>query len=431
MKAILIRVGVDQAYGQWNAPIDPESGHFVYVPIPEQRAFRPGLKRSYREVLPALQQFALRLDLDRGSSLGLPRSLLDRAMHLDPDFEWLTYGDNGDKRGAGIKHLSEGDLLVFYAGLKPVRASRKLIYGLVGLYVVDKVLPATSVLPDQYQSNAHTRVRKIAAADIVVRAKVSISGRLTKCVPIGEWRDRAYRVTPGLLKKWGGLSVKDGYIQRSARPPAILNARKFYRWFLRQEVELIQRNNLMPGEKVIIVHLRRPRRRSDMRDDPFWEFGSFGITGCHARNLLHPKTACDLKGIRLAFAQGGKLGTRLVFLSLPVRKVVTYRDRSEAIWSPRDMPFRYEHAPLLIDNKGGTKFPLLKRLLRVGKRHTWIGQFGSNFRTSKEPLSDKVAHEMVRVYDQFRRSEGPSGVAQNYVDALPVQREPCPPPQCG
>ena len=243
MKAILIRVGVDQAYGQWNAPVDPESGHFVYVPIPEQRAFRLGLKRSYREVLPDLQRFALRFDLDLESGLGLPRSLLDRAMHLDPDFEWLTYGDNGDKRGAGIKHLSEDDLLVFYAGLKSVRASQKLIYGLVGLYVVDNVLPAISVLPDQYKSNAHTRVLKIAASDIVVRAKASISGRLTKCVPIGEWRDRAYRVTPSLLKKWGGLSVKDGYIQRSARPPAFLNARKFYRWFLRQEVELIQRNN--------------------------------------------------------------------------------------------------------------------------------------------------------------------------------------------
>ena len=163
-----------------------------------------------------------------------------------------------------------------------------------------------------------------------------------------------------------------------------------------------------------------------MRDDPFWEFGSFGITGCHARNLLHPKTACDLKGIRLAFAQGGKLGTRLVFLSPPVRKVVTYRDRSEAIWSPREMPFRYERAPLLIDNKEGTKFPLLERLLRVGKRHTWVGQFGSNFRSSKEPLSDKVAHEMVQVYDRFRRSEGNSGIAKNYVEALPIRRKPCP-----
>ena len=108
MEAILIRVGVDQTYGQWNAPVDPESGHFVYVPIPEKRAFRPGLERSYREVLPALQRFALRFELDLESSLRLPRSLLRRAMHLDPDFDWLTYGDNGDKRGAGIKHLSEG-----------------------------------------------------------------------------------------------------------------------------------------------------------------------------------------------------------------------------------------------------------------------------------------------------------------------------------
>ena len=234
MEAILIRVGVDQTYGQWNAPVDPESGHFVYVPIPEKRAFRPGLERSYREVLPALQRFALRFELDLESSLGLPRGLLDHTVHLDPDFDWLTYGDNGDKRGAGIKHLSEGDLLVFYAGLRSVRASRKLVYGLVGLYVVDNVLPARSVLPDQYKSNAHTRRLKIAARDIVVRAKPSVSGRLTRCVPIGEWRDGAYRVTPGLLKKWGGLSVKDGYVQRSARPPAFLNASKFYRWVLRQ-----------------------------------------------------------------------------------------------------------------------------------------------------------------------------------------------------
>ena len=164
-----------------------------------------------------------------------------------------------------------------------------------------------------------------------------------------------------------------------------------------------------------------------MRDDPFWEFGSFGITGCHARNLLHPKTACDLKGIRLAFVQGGKLGTRLVFLSPPVRKVVTYRDRSEAIWSPRGMPFRYERAPLLIDNKGGTRFPLLKRLLKGVDRRTWVGRFGSKFRTSKQPLSDKVAHEMVRVYDRLRRSEGRSAIAKNYVEALPDPRDDVPP----
>ncbi len=241
MKAILIRVGVDQAYGEWNAPLDPESGRFVYVPIPESRPFRPGLERPYREILPSLQQFASSIGLE--SRLGPPPRLLDRSMHLDPDFEWLTYGDNGDKRGTGLKHLSDGDLLVFYAGLRSVREPRKLVYGLVGLFVVDDVLPAVSIRAKHFKINAHTRVRKIAVADIVVRAKATVSGRLTKCIPIGEWRDRAYRVRPSLLKKWGGLSVNDGYIQRSARPPTFLNTRKFYRWFVRQRVELIQRNN--------------------------------------------------------------------------------------------------------------------------------------------------------------------------------------------
>lgn len=41
----------------------------------------------------------------------------------------------------------------------------------------------------------------------------------------------------------------------------------------------------MRDERVIVVHLRRPKNASDMRDDPFWEFGSFGITGCHAHDL--------------------------------------------------------------------------------------------------------------------------------------------------
>ena len=35
MNALLVRIGVDQAYGGWNAPVDAE-GRFVYVPIPEK-----------------------------------------------------------------------------------------------------------------------------------------------------------------------------------------------------------------------------------------------------------------------------------------------------------------------------------------------------------------------------------------------------------
>jgi hypothetical protein len=66
---------------------------------------------------------------------------------------------------------------------------------------------------------------------------------LERCIPIGEWRDRAYRVRKDLLEAWGGLSVKNGYVQRSAVPPVFDNAKRFYDWFKRQSVQLVNRNN--------------------------------------------------------------------------------------------------------------------------------------------------------------------------------------------
>lgn len=80
MKALLVRIGVDQAYGGWNAPVDAE-GRFVYVPIPEKRGtpFHAGLERCYGEVLPALQRFSD----DHACDLRFPPGLLEHAMHLD------------------------------------------------------------------------------------------------------------------------------------------------------------------------------------------------------------------------------------------------------------------------------------------------------------------------------------------------------------
>jgi hypothetical protein len=46
-----------------------------------------------------------------------------------------------------------------------------------------------------------------------------------------------------LLNAWGGLDIEDGYIQRSARLPAFLDAEKFYRWFLAKKPELVAENN--------------------------------------------------------------------------------------------------------------------------------------------------------------------------------------------
>ena len=111
-------------------------------------------------------------------------------MHLDPDFECLTYGDEGGRRGAGMVDMADGDLLVFYGGLRPVHeCDHRLIYALMGIYVVKEVVPAASVPSERWYENAHVRKTKTGETDIVVRANVNVSGRFDRCIPIGEWRD--------------------------------------------------------------------------------------------------------------------------------------------------------------------------------------------------------------------------------------------------
>jgi hypothetical protein len=245
MKGLLVRVGVDQVYGRWNAPVDADN-RFVYVPIPEKlgTAFHPGLERRFGEILPALHGFCEAHNRSLSDDLCFPNELLHYPMHLDPDFECLTYGDDGGRRGAGMANMDEGDLLVFYAGLRPVhRCDQKLIYGLIGVYVVKEVVPAAGVPPERWYENAHVRKAKPGETDIVVRAKPSVSGRFDRCIPIGERRERAYRVRQDVLGAWGGLSVKDGFIQRSAVPPAFSKPRQFMEWLDKQDIQLMQRNN--------------------------------------------------------------------------------------------------------------------------------------------------------------------------------------------
>ncbi|TET35365.1 MAG: hypothetical protein E3J72_11190 [Planctomycetota bacterium] len=169
-------------------------------------------------------------------------------MHLDPDFECLTYGDRkrnkgiSKHRGNQIAELKPDDLIVFYAGLRQRERRAELVYAIIGFYVVDNVTPAYKFKKPKWCLNAHTR-RKPLEQDIVVTARPGKSGRLERCIPIGEYRDDAYRVKKSLLKIWGGLSVKNGYIQRSGTLPRFNDPKKFIRWFRKQKPRLIQRNN--------------------------------------------------------------------------------------------------------------------------------------------------------------------------------------------
>lgn len=163
---------------------------------------------------------------------------------------------------------------------------------------------------------------------------------------------------------------------------------------------------------VIIVHLRRPRS-GDRRTDPLYEFGSFGLTGCHRTNLLADR---DAAGCRLAFAQGGDRGFRLVMLTPPVdvRELAHVR---EAFWSPAEMPLRYDTAPLLIDNDRTSDIEGMRELLDGVNRDTWCKKFSSSFRSRKQPLEANLAAGLVRAWN--RAIEGGARRAEAYWEALP------------
>jgi hypothetical protein len=244
MRGLLVRVGIDSSdEGRWNAPVDSKSRSFAYVPIAETKTVRQGFERSYDELEPALRKF----------DQPLPAHLVGRRMHLDPDFETLTYGDQGSRADQILSKLAAGDLLVFYAGLRDVNANPRLVYAIIGLYVIDAILPATMLPQSCWHENAHTR-RALSpnATDVVARARKGVSGRLTRCLPIGSYRapvgypnkHPSYRVEPSILAMWGGLSVADGWLQRSARLLEFQpDASRFHEWFKERTPELVAANN--------------------------------------------------------------------------------------------------------------------------------------------------------------------------------------------
>lgn len=245
MKGVLVRVGIDQKYGHWNSPADEATKRFIYVPIREEEPQHPGCERHYKQLIPHLSQFASDYNLDLWRDLKFPAGLEKKRMHLDPDFNYLTYGDNGERRGRKLGELEENDLVVFYAAFNSVHLlflAKSLIYAIIGLFVVEEVVSVNEVPEERRDENAHTRINP-REVDIIVRGKAGQSGRCKKFLPMGEYRDNAYRVKKDILDDWGGLCVKNGYIQISGTLFRFCDAEKFYRWFQEQGVNLVQSNN--------------------------------------------------------------------------------------------------------------------------------------------------------------------------------------------
>jgi len=237
-KGLLLRVGIDQIYGKYNAPINPVTNDYLYMPIPQgNHTFLKGMATGYNQIVPFFGTWAK----NNSFSGVFPNNLKNRNCHLDPDFDCLTYGDQGTGRGNRVKKLKQGDFLVFFASFKPITpCNHRLIYAIFGFMVVDKVIQVKHIQPSDFHLNAHTRITNPNGDHIVIFADKEKSGRLKYAIPIGEYRDKSYRVTNDMLKDWGGLDVKNGFIQRSVNPPWFNDSGKFLSWL---DVEMKKTGN--------------------------------------------------------------------------------------------------------------------------------------------------------------------------------------------
>jgi len=239
LKVILIRVGIDRTDGQWNAPCNPETNDFVYVPIPQIKTPNTiGLEKRYIDSIPlALSRFSN----EHKVNVNLPEHLIDKRMHLDPDFNHLSYGDTKN-RGRKLLNFKENDILIFYSSYQSIYTSKELIYALMGILVVNTI-ELVGNITENFDENAHTRNLDRNDTDIVVKGKPNVSGRFDKCIPIGEYRNNSYRVKKSILEEWGDLEVNDGWIQRSANPPMFKQPEKFLYWLDDKKPKLISANN--------------------------------------------------------------------------------------------------------------------------------------------------------------------------------------------
>jgi hypothetical protein len=126
MRAILIRVGADgtDGGGNWVAPVDPDAGRFVYVPIPENTvAFHPGCERRFDEVADPLMGFL--------AEHGAPVRVFDRKRaKAAPDALAASYVDALPYP----PRKPDGDRKTTLAGLRAAaKCSRsKKIFGVLG-----------------------------------------------------------------------------------------------------------------------------------------------------------------------------------------------------------------------------------------------------------------------------------------------------------
>lgn len=216
MKMAMLRVGIDTGSGGMHGPLF-QDGSFEFVPIPDRSSIdtrtygnttcRTG--RTLIDYFPKPRRTAMR----------------SKSMHADPEFTTFTYGDPTSPK-AGLRHLQEGDMLVFYCGLRGWDFESEPALYLIGYFEVLAAGKASDFGPDElrdlFGENFHVRHQNVFEQqnDRLVLAKGSAESRLLeKAVSISEVgrdvRGRPLKVlSPAMQEIFGDFEGKVSF-QRS------------------------------------------------------------------------------------------------------------------------------------------------------------------------------------------------------------------------
>lgn len=195
-KILLLRVGIDMGSGGALAPVFPD-GTFEYVPIPEDPDRLSPRSVYYRN-----------LKARHGGSLVqyVPPRYREAAAHYDPEFETFTYGDPTRNKRAQLLRLGKGDMLVFYAGLRPAGfqgQSRLYIIGYFAVAAVESAFNAKVWPPKDRPHllrNAHLKRNLRDDGLVVVCGNPRTSKLLDRAIAIS---DAAQRATPEAKERLG------------------------------------------------------------------------------------------------------------------------------------------------------------------------------------------------------------------------------------
>ena len=194
-RLLFLRVGMDLGYGGLG-PLFAD-GRFEYVPIPENPK-----KTSSRALY--FSQISARSGgtLDRFAP---PRYRAGPA-HYDPEFDTFTYGDPTRNKRGQLLRLARNDILVFYAGLRPLDQRRGSCLYVIGYFTVENAHDVPTLGPwppptlKHLWANAHFRRNKPDVGLVVVKGLHRKSRLLESAVPLSDDRQL---VLPEMARRLG------------------------------------------------------------------------------------------------------------------------------------------------------------------------------------------------------------------------------------